>query len=120
MEARSSSNQWWTISSSGVIVLSVILAVLVFVGMRLERENNAQSASDQAEIEKMVSEANAFAESIRCIQDQTWLLTSPEAQNAELQQRLAAAGLYAQQIDPAVLRRLEAAKTCPEPGKADH
>jgi hypothetical protein len=120
MEARSRSSQLWAISSSGVVVLSIILAALVLVSMKLVRENNARSASDQAEIEKIVSKTNTFAESIRCIHDRTWLLTSPEARNAELQRRLEAAGLYAQPVDLAVLRRLEAAKACPEPGKSDH
>src|SRR5687767_14563243 len=77
MEVRSRSSQWRTISSSGVIWLSVILSVLVLISIGLVRERKSRSASDQAEIEKMVSETNTFAGSIRCIQEQTWLLTSP-------------------------------------------
>jgi len=114
MEGEARTNRWWKVTPAGATVLSVILLVLILISATSIRKNSAQSNSDQVEIEKIVGETNAFAESIRCLKDRTWMLTSPEAQNAEFQQRLAAAGLSAQWVDPAVLGRLETAKACPE------
>lgn len=106
--------RWWTVTPAGATLLGAILLALGLVSVASIRESSARSNADQAEIERIVAETNAFADSIRCIKARTWMLTSPEAQDAELQQRLAAAGLSAQWVEPEVLDRLGAAKACIE------
>lgn len=56
----------------GGAVLSVILLALIIFSGKTIGENNSQAASDQAVIEKMVTETNSFVQRIRCIEDQAW------------------------------------------------
>lgn len=104
---------WWKVTPQGLIVLGGLIALSTVVCLPIIWHNQAIVTADQAAIEEMVRETNAFAESIRCIREETWRLTSAEAEHAEIQMALALEGLPAAWVDPAVLKRLEAAKRCP-------
>jgi len=104
---------WWSITSSGAVGIGVILAVLSVLSLLVNGGLKAKIANDQAEIDRMIRDSQeAYSRSIRCMEERAWMLTSPEAQHAEVQRRLAEAGDSAEWVDPGVLERLEAAKRC--------
>lgn len=113
MQRSDQKNPWWRVTPQGLMAISGVIVISAIITMIAVRHNNSLAARDQAAIEEMVNEANAFTKELRCIREVTWRLTNPEAEHAELQIALAAEGLPAEWVDPAVLERLRAAKRCP-------
>lgn len=113
MKGTESKDPWWKMTPQGLIFIAVFTALSVVVCVLIVRHSQVSVAADQAAIDEMVRETNELAESIRCMQEETWRLTSPEAEHVEIQIALAKEGLPDEWVDPAVLKRLEAAKKCP-------
>lgn len=93
----------------GLVAAGVVLVLLALLAGHHVREQGEQHAAETA---ATIAESEAFAEKIRCIEDETWMLTAPEALEAETQLRLAEAGLPHEPVEPEIRERLAAARKC--------